>query len=488
MTKIDKSDVAIVGSGLVGSLLAILLAKRGFKIDMFERRPDMRKENISAGRSINLAISTRGLTGLKRAGLYDDVLAQAVPMLGRMIHAKSGELTFQPYSRNPDEYINSVSRGALNKLLMIKAEASGAVQIHFQERAEGIDLATNSVKFLNEATNQEHEVTTGIVIGTDGAFSKVRETIMARPGYQFGSSRLDYGYKELAISELPGGGFRMEKNALHIWPRGNYMLIALPNYDGSYTCTLFLPFVGPVSFENLITKEAVTAFFKEEFPDAYDLMPDLVETFFANPTGHMDTVKCGPWFLEDKVLLLGDAAHAVVPFYGQGANCGFEDISVFEDCLDEFARTEPACYEHMVAEGGFFNLTSDERVKVTALFEKVSTLRKVNSDAIADMAVENFTEMRDKVGSSQFLLGKAVEKVLEREFSGQYYSRYSLVSFSNHPYKLALDAGIICEEIVGELCVNLENAEAVDLVKAKKLIAEKLTPLLIKYKLVPAQV
>lgn len=524
----ETSEIALVGAGLVGSLMAIFLAKRGFSVDVFERRPDMRKEKISAGRSINLAISTRGIKALLQAGLDEIILEQAVPMRGRMMHSKTGELTFQPYSKNENEYINSISRASLNKVLMSKAEETGKVRFFFQQKASGIDFDSNIAEFVDEVSGQAHKVQADIVIGTDGSASKIREEMVAKFGYAYTSSRLDYGYKELVIPALPDGGFRMERNALHIWPRGTFMLIALPNFDGSFTCTLFLPFVGDVSFESLTTKEAVAEFFNTEFGDAVPLISNVVEEFFANPTGHMDTVKCFPWNVEGRALLIGDAAHAIVPFFGQGANCGFEDLTVLEECIEEHlarggslyidnrlkdrdkdkdkdkdkgnrkdmagGQTAGSASGVSLSESEETDAGHDSRAENPSrrrakegssnwqtIFNDLVSRRKVNSDAIADMAVENFTEMRDKVGDPKFLMAKAVEKLLEKEFPGEYRSRYSLVTFSNSPYKLALDAGVICDEILAELCAGIEKPDQVNMTLAKKLIHSKLTPLLKQY-------
>ncbi len=487
---LKRSEIAVIGAGLVGSLLAIFLAKRGFKIDVYERRPDMRKEQISAGRSINLAISTRGLKALHQAGLDNEILAQAVPMRGRMMHSKTGELTYQAYGKSDDEFINSISRGSLNKLLMTKAEATGAVRFFFEQKAMGLDVEHNHVSFVDELSEPHHsyKVEADIVIGTDGSASKIRDDITSGYGYKSTEARLDYGYKELVIPAQDGGGFKMEKNALHIWPRGAYMLIALPNYDGSYTCTLFLPFTGDVSFEKLTTREEVSQFFNQEFGDAVPLIPNLVDNFFANPTGHMDTVKCHPWNVDGRALLLGDAAHAIVPFFGQGANCGFEDLSILEECIDEhIARGGSLYIDHRGTPASKDDNENKRRrsrdgvFNWQMIFDELVKRRKPNCDAIADMAVENFIEMRDKVGDPKFLLGKGVEKVLEKEFAGAYRSRYSLVTFSNHPYKLALEAGIVNDEILAELCAGIEKPDQVDLVLAKKLIEAKLTPLLAQY-------
>jgi len=478
-----ESEIAVVGAGLVGSLLALFLARRGFSVDVFERRPDMRSEKVAAGRSINLAISTRGITAMNRAGLTAEVLAEAVPMRGRMMHAKTGELTFQPYGKDDSECINSISRAALNKFLMSSAEKTGKVRFHFQEKALGMDFERSILKLSNEKTNSVHERFADIVIGTDGSASRLRDDMVKLNGYTVSEARLDYGYKELVIPAGPGGTFLMEKHALHIWPRGAYMLIALPNFDGSYTCTLFLPYKGEVSFENLTTVEQVQTFFDAEFADAARLIPALAENFVKSPVGHMDTIKCRPWNVDGRALLLGDAAHAIVPFFGQGANCGFEDLTVLQDCIDEHLsrggslyidhreKGAPASDDHRRLKDGSSNWQR--------IFDDLSERRKANCDAIADMAVENFIEMRDRVADPHFLLMKAVEKILEKEFPGQYRSRYSLVTFSNVPYKLAQDVGIVCEEILNSLCRDIKKPDQVDLKQAELLIKEKLAPLLL---------
>ncbi len=435
----DKAgkNVNLVGAGPVGSLLAIYLARRGFEVDLFERRPDMRRENAGAGRSINLAVSTRGLHALREVGLEAEILKQAVPMRGRMMHSPAGELTFQSYGVDDSQCINSISRAGLNKALMNHAEETGRVKIHFSSAIEDLSLFP------------ENEV----IIGTDGSASAIRADLLKYPGFVSRRETLDYGYKELVIPPAPGGGFYLEKNALHIWPRGTFMLIALPNFDGSFTCTLFLPFKGPNSFERLTSPIAVHDFFESNFRDALPLIPELEEDFYTNPTGQMVTIRCAPWNLGGRALLVGDAAHAIVPFFGQGMNCGFEDCSVLNEALDRHDSWE-------------------------ALFTDVTLLRRGNADAIADMAVENFIEMRDKVGDPQFLLEKSVEKLLQTRFPGEYVSRYSLVTFSRVPYRLAYDAGVIQAEILGELCRGLTTADQVDLKRAAELIRAKLAPIL----------
>lgn len=477
-----KTDIAVVGAGLVGSLLSIFLAKRRFAIDIFERRPDMRKEAVSAGRSINLAVSTRGINALKRAGLDEDVLKFAVPMRGRMIHAIDGQLAYQPYGKDDSEYINSISRADLNKSLMTHAEETGLVDIYFNQKCTGMDIDKGIISLFNETENQHADVVANIVIGTDGSASAIRNDMTKLPDYNCTESELDYGYKELVIPAGTNGAFQIEKNALHIWPRGTFMLIALPNFDGSFTCTLFLPWEGPNSFEKLKTPEAVAQFFQEQFADAVPLLSNLEQTFFDNPTGHMVTVKCDPWNVEERVLLLGDAAHAIVPFFGQGMNAGFEDLTILDQCIDNHIAQGGALYINRRARESEKD-TLSRRIQEGSsgwaqVFDDFVKKRKVDTDAIADMAVENFIEMRDKVGIPKFLLEKAVEKILQKEFPGSYLSRYSLVTFSNVPYSFAMKAGIANDEVLAELCADITKPEEVDLKRAQTLLKAKVAPLL----------
>ncbi|NOK08381.1 FAD-dependent oxidoreductase [Corallococcus exercitus] len=447
----NESKLTVVGAGLVGSLLALYLARRGHTVEVLERRPDMRRETLDAGRSINLAISTRGLHALRQVGLEEEALKHAIPMRGRVIHPVKGELAFQPYGKDDSQHINSLSRGWLNKFLMTQAEATGRVSIRFQQRVMQADPAAGALTVLDEATGATREVRDAVVFGTDGSGSAVRQALQSQTGSQADSQTLGHGYKELTIPPGEGGRFQMEKHALHIWPRGTYMLIALPNEDGSFTCTLFLPWEGPVSFASLQTPAALEAFFQEQFPDAKALIPGLVEEFFSRPTGHMVTVKCAPWHAGERTLLLGDAAHAIVPFYGQGMNCGFEDCVVLDALLEKQPNLGQA-------------------------FREFERLRKTNADAIADMAVENFIEMRDSTADPRFLLEKGVEKVLLNAFPGEFVSRYTLVSFSRVPYRLAYGVGAIAGGIVSELAKDLKRPEDVDLDRAAKLIRGRLTP------------
>lgn len=453
------ASIALVGAGLVGSLLGLLFARRGLSVEIYERRPDMRRESISAGRSINLAMSTRGIRALALVELEQEILAQAIPMRGRMVHSVSGDLTFQPYGINENEYINSISRATLNKILMTRAEETGRVNVHFNSKVSAIDFQTNTLTVQDERDSAEvRQRRHDVIIGTDGSASAIRQAMLELPGYTSCEEQLDYGYKELTIQPGDGGSFKLERNALHIWPRGSYMLIALPNFEGSFTCTLFLPFKGAVSFEHLLRPDQVHQFFSEHFVDSVPLIDRLTETFQSNPTGHMVTVKCWPWNVKGQSLLMGDAAHGIVPFFGQGMNCGFEDCTVLARCLEGEEDSAAIDWER--------------------LFNQFSQLRKANTDAIADMAVENFVEMRDKVADARFIKHKSAEKILQMEFPDKYISRYSLVTFSNVPYRVALDAGSKIEYILDRLCGDLDDVTRLDRSLARQLIEAELSPVL----------
>lgn len=442
----------MIGAGLNGPLLAVSLVQRGFTVEIFERRADMRRVRISAGRSINLALSTRGIYALAQAGMWEPMQKIIIPMKGRMMHSLTGELTFQPYGKDEAEAINSISRAELNMALMSAAEEAG-VTIHFEKRCTGIDLKTGAIQIRDERMGEEHIIETEVVIGCDGSASAIRNEMLKLPRFNFSQQYLDYGYKELTIPAGAAGGHLLDKHALHIWPRGNYMLIALPNIDGTFACILFLPFEGKDSFADLITPEGLREFFPVRFPDAAALMPQLTENYFGNPTGAMVTVKCSPWHVDGKALLLGDAAHAIVPFFGQGLNCGFEDCSYLLRLLDEHGPNW------------------------SRVFQEFEESRKINTDAIADMAVENFVEMRDRVGDPRFLFRKKVELALEAKFPGRFVPKYAMVTFHRIPYSVALARGVKQEKILDQLCQGIERVEDLDWQRAEALVMSGLTPL-----------
>ena len=412
----------LIGSGLAGGLLAAYLGRRGYDVDLYERRCDPREGSMLEGRSINLALSTRGIHALKQIGIADEVLKHAIPMRGRMIHEKSGALHFAPYDVDPNKHINSIGRAALNTTVIEAAQRYKNVRAHFNHKCTGVDLDSATAQLvqdsssqpLNDSTTQRLNASGDAVIGVDGAFSAVRQSMqLAIPNFQYDESYLAHGYKELTIPTGPNGSWQMEKNALHIWPRKSFMMIALPNPDGSFTCTLFWEFEGPRSFATTKTDGDIRRFFDEEFPDAVPLMPNLLEDFKSNPTGSLVTIRCAPWFYKDKVAVVGDAAHAVVPFYGQGMNAAFEDCVVLDDCLAEFPEDRQHAFEEY--------------------FER----RKVNADALADLALENFIEMRDKTASKTFRVKKKLDHFLEAVLPGIYLPLYTMVTFTRIPYSEA---------------------------------------------------
>lgn len=424
----------IAGAGLAGALMAIYLGRAGHQVRVFERRPDMRREPVPRGRSINMALSTRGLHALGEVGLADEILARAIPMRGRMIHGRDGRTTFQRYSIHEHECIYSISRNGLNMALLDAAERLPGVEIRFNQKVVGLDLEKGGLLLESDQSGKSCESGESggsdrsrlaraegadAVIGADGAYSAVRGSLQRLDRFDYHQNYLDWGYKELTMPAGPGGTWAMEKNALHIWPRHDFMLIALPNLDGSFTCTLFLPFEGPDGFEALATDDAVLAFFRREFPDAVPLMPELLSDFRLNPTSSLMYVRCFPWHYQDKAVLIGDACHAVVPFYGQGMNAAFEDCSVLAGLLD---RAGPSATGPVL-----------ERV-----FEEYERQRKPHADALADLALANFVEMRSRVASRWFHLRNRVEGALHRLFPTWYIPLYSMVTFSRIPYAEAV--------------------------------------------------
>src|SRR5256714_3515927 len=427
----------LIGSGLAGGLLAAYLGRRGHEVDLYERRADPREGNIVGGRSINLAISTRGIHALEQIGIAEEALRHAIPMRGRMIHDKSGALHFIPYDVDPKKCINSIGRGALNTTLIEAAQRYPNVRVHFNHKCTDVDLDSAPVRLVSESaarTPQLRDRDARVaeitargdgVIGVDGAFSAVRHSMQRKMvNFQYDESYLAHAYKELTIPPGPDGSWRMEKNALHIWPRKSFMMIALPNPDGSFTCTLFWEFEGPRSFATTKADEDVRRFFEEEFPDAVPLMPNLLADFENNPTGSLVTIRCAPWFYQGSVCLVGDAAHAVVPFYGQGMNAAFEDCVVLDECLAEFPE--------------------DRHRAFAEYFQR----RKANADALADLALGNFIEMRDKTPSKTFRAKKKLDHFLEASLPGMYLPLYTMVTFTRIPYAKAARRALLQDGIV----------------------------------------
>lgn len=431
-----SKNVTLVGAGLVGSLLSIYLSKRGYKVTVFERRPDMRKTNIAAGRSINLALSDRGWKGLDGVGISEEIRKIGIPMYGRFIHHRDGSSAYQPYGRD-DQAIYSVSRADINMKLMDLAEQKAGVKIHFDKRCANIDRHNLECSFEDNNSKELSKVKSDLVFGADGAFAASRLNMQLQSDrFEYNQHYIECGYKELIIPPGDNGSFKMEKNALHIWPRGSFMMIALPNPDGNFTCTLFLPFEGEKSFDKIKTTEEIEAFFKEEFPDAVSLMPTLVEDFKHNPVSSLVTVKCFPWTFDDKIALIGDAAHAIVPFYGQGMNCGFEDCVVLNDLIEKHKENWPA------------------------IMKEYQALRKPDADAIADLAVANFIEMRDKTADPKFLLQKKIEAKFSQKHPDKWIPLYTMVTYSPHiRYSTAMKEGNKQQLIMDRIMArpNIEN-------------------------------
>lgn len=436
-----KPEITLIGAGLAGSLLAVYLARRGYRVRLFERRPDLRKVEISAGRSINLALANRGIHALREVGLMPKIEPVLIPMKGRMLHDERGNLQLLPYGNKPHEVIYSVSRGGLTALLMDAAEEAGDMKILFDRHCRDFDLPGQRFRAGDEQASFE------ILIGTDGGGSEVRDAVMRATHGKASEEMLAHSYKELTMPADRARG--MERNALHIWPRGEFMLIALPNPDGSFTATLFLP---NTIFDELNDPHRLMEFFKEEFPDSMKLLPDLGEQFFANPAGRLGTVRCWPWHYEGQALLLGDAAHAIVPFHGQGMNAAFEDCSALNALLDDGSDW-------------------------SNVFDNFARERKPNTDAIADMALENYIEMRSSVRDPRFQLKKELSFMLEERHPGRFLPRYSMVMFHSIPYAAAQSRGAIQEDILNTLIGDATRAENIDLALARRLIDSRLPPI-----------
>ncbi|UCF69546.1 MAG: FAD-dependent monooxygenase [Acidobacteriota bacterium] len=390
--------------------MAILLGRAGYEVELCERRADPREDRAPEGRSINLALSTRGLYALERAGVLEPVLALATPMRGRMIHDEQGALTFQPYGPLPEHAIHSVSRAELNRLLIAAADQLENVRIRFEHKCVEVDLERPAVTLEHGPSGEPLVAEADAVIGADGAFSALRSVMQRQERFSFEQAYLDHGYKELTIPPGPGGQHRMEPNALHIWPRGGFMMIALPNLDGSFTCTLFWPFEGPHGFAAVSDERKLRQLFESTFPDALALMPTLIEDYFQNRTGSLVTIRCRPWRCEGKALLLGDSAHAVVPFYGQGANAAFEDCALLADAIERHdGRLEQA-------------------------FAEFETQRKRHVDALSELALANYVEMRDHTASRWFVFRKKLEQLAHFLLPSWYVPLYTMVTFTRIPY------------------------------------------------------
>ena len=407
----DQNKIVLIGAGLSGPLMGIYLSQHGFNVDIYEKRSDMRLNDISAGRSINLALSIRGIRALKEIGIYSEIKTLIMPMNGRMIHDLSGETSLQPYGQKTNEVIYSISRAELNKQLMSKAEETGKIRIFFDHDLIEADLNNKFLLF-----NNQNKISFNTVIGCDGSSSVLRDEIISNTSAKYLKKPLGHGYKELTIPSF-SNKFKIDPSALHIWPRGNFMLIALPNMDKSFTCTLFMPLKGEMSFETIKNNNEVTNLFKTYFPDVLELIPTLHFDFLNNPTGELASIYLNPWHFDDRALLIGDAAHAIVPFFGQGMNASFQDCTV----LNKLINTEKYDW------GRIFSRFSKEHVK--------------NGHAIADMAIENYEEMRDSVNKIKFKAQRKLEFALEKQFPNKFIPRYSMVSFSEKPYSEVYNIG-----------------------------------------------
>jgi len=428
-----KEKILIVGAGLCGSMLALRMAQRGYQVVVYESRSDLRKSDISAGRSINLALSNRGLKALRMAGIEEKARELCIPMKGRLMHDVASNTFESNYSGRQGEFINSISRGDLNGLLLTEAEKYSNVKIHFNTRCLEIDIETKIASFQSIDSEKQFTVQADVIFGTDGAGSSLRKSYEKQfPEFSVTQDFLTHGYKELEIPADINGNHIISKEHLHIWPRGDYMLIALPNMDGSFTVTLFLSYSeGLYNFDNLVTEEKIIEFFKKDFPDALSLIPDVLKEFENNPTGKLGTIKCYPWSYKGNTLLLGDSSHAIVPFYGQGMNASFEDVYVFDNVLNQF-------------EGDW-----------STVFSEFQKQRKIDTDAIADLAIDNYYEMRDHVANPLFKEKRIVEMNLEKYFPTEYFSKYSLVTFNEYiGYHEAMTKGRAQDKVLLKMAEN----------------------------------
>lgn len=450
----ETQRISIVGAGLAGTLLAIKLARRGFRVDLFERFADQRRQPIPAGRSINLALAERGRYPLDQVGLLDTVDTFTVPMRGRLLHDPDGKQVLQPYGKDDSEVIYSVHRARLNVCLLDAAEATGRIRLYFRHKLIGIDFDARRALFEDERNGQQHHHPFEVLIGADGGGSRVRQAMIDGANLGLREELLDHGYKELTIPADTKSNFLMDPNALHIWPRGGYMMIALPNADGSFTVTLFLAKRGEPGFDQLPDWPKQRYFIRTEFPDAYELLADLERDFRENPVGLLGTIRCDRWQIDGKVLLIGDAAHAIVPFHGQGMNAAFEDCKVLTELLDQ----------------------CDEQSDWQTVFQRFESQRRPDVEAIADMALENYRVMRDAVRDPKFLLRKALEHELERRHPERFIARYSQVMFHRIPYAEALARGKDQARLLDQLLERAEQMDQIDFDRARQLIDDSLAP------------
>ena len=449
MSALPGRSLTIVGAGLAGALLALLAARRGLSVTLYERRADPRQAQPERGRSINLALAARGMRALERAGVMERVRPLLIPMRGRMVHERSGHAALQPYGQREHEVIWSVGRADLNRVLIEEATRHRGVAVRFNQLCLGADVASGRLRLRDQGGGGEYQVEPTATIATDGAGSAVRTSLAAARLVAVREDWLDHDYKELTVPAERGAA--LERNALHIWPRGGFMLIALPNTDGSFTATLFLARQGSPSFASLATAPAVTEFFAREFADAVPLLPQLTAQFASHPQGQLGTVQCAPWHVGGSVLLLADAAHAIVPFHGQGMNAAFEDCAVFDALLGQHADWQ-------------------------SLFAQFERTRRENTAAIAQMALENYGEMRDAVLDARFLRRKGIAMALERRFPDRFIPRYAMVMF--HPeisYAEALRRGAMQAQLLEEL--DPGDDSEVDAARAGELIRQRLPPI-----------
>lgn len=428
-------NITIVGGGLVGSLMAYYMAKKGYTVNVYEGRPDLRKTDINAGKSINLVISHRGFTALDKVGLKEEMEKITVPAYGRMTHDLDSTQHFYPYSIH-GKAIHSVSRGGLNAELITKAEAFDNVTFHFNHKCIAIDLESATVTFEIRDTKEQVVVASDLLVGADGAFSAVRAKMTKQPRFNYSQQYIPAGYKEIHIPAAADGSPQIDIKALHIWPRKEFMLMGLANLDNGFTGTIFAPWEGPDSFESVNTDEEIEAYFKKFFPDAIDLIPDYKEQYRNNPTSPLAIIRCEPWNHKGNVMLVGDAAHAIVPFYGEGMNCGFEDVYVFDNLLDEMGDAD-----------------------MENLLKEYSKQRKPNGDAIADLSLRNFIEMRDLVADPRFILRKKIEAKVYKNHPEKWVPLYSQVKFTNIQYADAIAAARKQDAIMEEVLAmpNIEN-------------------------------